>query len=231
MMYTEKKKPKRTKKAKKPINPNYPNKKVTIIIVVIAILILLSLAIYRIRDNKKYQGYWCNYEERASIVVLLKEGHTEKQIEELLEKVEEFDNVLNVNYNPKDVIEAQLGTETDILDAYQISFSSLDSIGTYIEELKEFDVVVDATQEIAKINMSLYNLQAWGKYTFTDSDEAEEEDIETGKYQIKNGVIVFTPKDKKNETKMLYIKNDHLCFDSDCTKVFATSNETCGTDN
>ena len=55
-------------------------------------------------------------------------------------------------------------------------------------------------------------------------------DLETGKYKIKKGVITFTPDSKDGQDKMLYIKDDHLCEDPDCTKIFAASNESCGTD-
>ena len=200
------------------------NKKFLIIILIISAILIIGLLIYRWQVNKKYQGYWCSYIERSQIVVLLKDGHTAEQDQDLLKKIEGFDNVVSTNYNAKEDFESELGTNPDIYDAYVINFSSLDSIGTYIEDLNSLDYVVSA----AKTNVSLYNIKSSSKYTFTDSDEASESDLETGKYKIRNGVIVFTPDNKELETKLLYIKNDHLCENADCTRVFAASNSSCG---
>ena len=225
----------RAKKTSKPKKNNKPRKepisnlKFLLIIVVIGVILIGGASIYRWQSNKKYQGYWCSYVEHSLIVVQLKDDHTEKDDEKLVDKVETFENVISNNYQPKEGYET-LGEDADIRDAYVISFSSLDNIGTYIEELKKFDFVVDVTQQSAKTNLSLYNIQPFSKYTFSNSDEALEEDIEKGKYKIKNGVITFTPNDKDAETKMLYIKDDHLCDDPNCTNIYAASNATCGTD-
>ena len=175
------------------------NKKIIFLLGVI-IIILVALTIFKNINNKKYEGYWCNYEEKSSIVVLLERNHTSKQDEKILKQIEEFQNVI---------------------------FSSLDSITTYIEELEKLPGVHSATQNTAKTNITLYNIKSHGEFTLTDSDEASENDLIEGKYKIKNGVITFTPNDKKLSKKMLYIKDNHLCGDANCTKIFAASNSTC----
>ena len=47
-----------------------------------------------------------------------------------------------------------------------------------------------------------------------------EEDLIEGKYKEKKGVITFKPNNKKEETKVLYIKDGHLCADAACKKVY-----------
>lgn len=206
-------------------------KKKTIIIGTIAILLLIVALVLRIISNNRFKGYWCNYDERSSIVVLLKNDHTQDQDKKLLAKIDEFQNVISSSYYSREDYEGQLGENPDIYDSYVIIFSSLDSIGTYIEELKALDGVLSAEQNTAKTNFSLYNIKTSGRYTFADSDEVTEEDLETGKYKIKNGVITFKPNDNDKETKMLYIKDGYLCGDANCTKIFAESNATCSTEN
>ncbi len=222
--------PKKAKKTKEFKREQISNKKFLLIIIIIGLLLIICTSIYRWQNNKKYQGYWCSYVEHSLIVVQLKDGHTDEDDKKLVEKIETFDNVISNSYQPKEGYEEELSNDPDINDAYVVSFSSLDNIGTYIEELEKMPSVVQVTQQNAKVNMALYNLESSSKYTFKDSDEAEEKDIEKGKYKIKNGVITFTPDKKDAETKLLYIKDDHLCEDPDCTRIFASSNETCGTD-
>lgn len=202
------------------------NKKIIFLLGVI-IIILVALTIFKNINNKKYEGYWCNYEEKSSIVVLLERDHTSKQDEKILKQIEEFQNVISSSYYSREDYEEQLGTDPDIYDTYVIIFSSLDSITTYIEELEKLPGVHSATQNTAKTNITLYNIKSHGEFTLTDSDEASENDLIEGKYKIKNGVITFTPNDKKLSKKMLYIKDNHLCGDANCTKIFAASNSTC----
>ncbi len=224
---TNKPKTKQTPKKQKEMTSN---KKFLLVIVIIGLFLIICASIYRWQSNKKYQGYWCSYTEHSLVVVQLKDGHTEKQDQELEKLAETFENVISVNPAPKEGYEDGLGPNPDINDAYVISFSTLDNVGTYIEEIEKLDFVVNVNQQSAKSNMSLYNLKSFNNYTFSDSDEALEEDIETGKYKIKNGVITFTPKNKDEQTKLLYIKDKHLCSDPECTRIFASTNETCNTD-
>ena len=58
-------------------------------------------------------------------------------------------------------------------------------------------------------------------------NKALEEDIIEGKYKEKKGVITFKPNDSKKETKVLYVKDNHLCADPSCKKVYFESDETC----
>ena len=163
---------------------------------------------------------------------MLKDDVTDSQKEVLEKKIDEFENIRNRTEYSKEDYAAQIGaTSTDLHDAYVISFDSHDYIGDYVDELSALDGVFSAEQETAKSNVQLYQLKSFGKYTFTDSDEATEEELETGKYKIKKGVITFTPKDSKGSTKLLYTKNDLLCIDADCTKIFAKSDSKCGSDN
>lgn len=179
--------------------------------------------------GNKYKGYWCNYDETATIVVLLDKNNNESDRKKIEEKIEKFDNVSSSNFYSRDDYANELGgnvEDLDIYDTYVILFSSMDSIGTYVDELSEMSGVKSAEQSNAKTNMSLYNIKSFGKYTFTDSDEATESDLETGKYKTKKGVITFTP-DKDGKTKLLYIKDGLLCGDAECNQIFAKSTETC----
>ena len=48
-----------------------------------------------------------------------------------------------------------------------------------------------------------------------------------GKYQIKNGVITFSPNKKEDTTDMLYIKDGFLCKDAACNEIFSKTDSTC----
>ncbi|MBR6949132.1 MAG: hypothetical protein IKH54_02995 [Bacilli bacterium] len=177
----------------------------------------------------KYKGYWCNYEDTATIVVLYNDDITDEQKKKIEATIDDFENIRNRTEYTKDDYAAQIGGDvSDLHNAYVVTFSSHDFIGDYVATLKKLDGVYNTEQEIAKTNISLYNLQSFGKYTFSDSDEAKEEDLETGKYKIKKGVITFKPKDSDKTTKLLYVKNGLLCGDADCTKIFAKSDSKCG---
>lgn len=196
----------------------------------ITIFILLILILTATGCSNKYKGYWCKYDETSSIVVLLKKEHTNSNKTEIEAKVESFENVESISFYSKEDYAEELGEDVenlDIYDTYVILFNSMDSIGTYIDELEELDGVASAEQSSAKTNISLYHIDNWNKYTFTNSDEATEKDLEKGKYKIKKGVIIFTPTDKKNKKKMLYTKNGHLCGDANCSQIYAKSNSTC----
>lgn len=198
------------------------------------IIILLITVILLSGCNNKYQGYWCRYEETATIVVLLENDNTSTQRKNIEEIVGNYENLDSINYYSREDYANELGQDVenmDIYDTYVLTFNTMDSIGTYIEELKEVSGVKEATQSNAKSNISLYNIQKKNKYEFTDSDEAKEEDIIKGKYKIKNGVITFTPNDKTKSTTLLYIKDEYLCEDADCNKIFAKSDETCSSLN
>lgn len=180
--------------------------------------------------GNKYKGYWCNYNETATIVVLLDTKNTESDRKAIEKKIEGLENVEGSNYYTKEDYAEQLGgdiTDMDIYDTYVVTFSSMDSIGTYVEEFNKMSGVLEASQSNAKTDIALYNILSGGKYTFTNSDEALEADLETGKYKIKNGVITFTPEKNGEGTKILYTKDGLLCGDTECNKIFARSNSTC----
>lgn len=203
-------------------------KKITKYIILSICLICLTAC------NNKYQGYWCRYEETATIVILLNENNTESQRTNIEKIADTYDNLESLNYYSKEDYATELGEDVnniDIYDTYVLTFNTMDSIGTYIEELNKVDGVKNATQSYAKTNMALYNIQKNGKYEFTNSDEANEDDIIKGKYKIKNGVITFTPSTKDATTTLLYIKDGHLCEDADCNKIFAESDEKCSSLN
>lgn len=195
----------------------------------IKLLILVMIAICLSGCGNKYKGYWCNYDESASIVILLENDITEENRKKIDEKIESFENVTSSNYYSKEDYGNELGDNSDEIDIYAsyfILFNSMDSIGTYVEELQKLTGVKSAEQSNAKTNMALYNIKSWGKYTYTDSDESTEKDLESGKFKIKKGVITFTP-DKEGKSKLLYIKDGLLCGDAECNKIYAKSTSTC----
>lgn len=195
-------------------------KKSLMIIVSLLFVVLLSGC------GNKYEGYWCRYTETATIVILLEDDMSEAQNEELIKTITSYDNLQAYTYYDKTVFDE---SGEDIYNSYFVSFNSTDGVTTYIEQLVKLPGVLDVTQNSAKTDFELYHLDKKNKYTFSNSDEALEEDIIKGKYKIKKGVITFTPNDSDN-TSMLYIKDDHLCGDSQCTVIYAKSNETCSSD-
>ena len=196
------------------------------------IMFLLLLTICSC-GNKKYVGYWCNYSETATIVVLLNDNITAGQKMNIENAVNKYINLTSLNYISKEEYAKELGQDVNTIDIYAnyyLTFNSMESIGTYVDELSKMPGVHEAKQSSAKSNITLYNLQKDNSYTFTNSDEANKADIEHGTYKVKKGVITFTKSDS-NETRLLYIKSDHLCGDAECNTIYAQSNETCSSVN
>lgn len=193
-------------------------------------MMLVSIVMMLAACNKKFEGYWCKYDETATIVVLMNDNATQNQRNLVESTVNNYQNLESLNYYTKEDYANELGVDPssiDIYDTFVLIFNSMDSIGTYIEELEQINGVKEAKQSNAKSNISLYNLKAWNKYEYTDSDEPNEKDIIKGKYKMKNGVITFTPDDKKKKVTMLYIKDDHLCADVDCNEIYFASDDKC----
>ena len=102
---------------------------------------------------KKYQGYWCKYNEISTIVVLLEKNNKESERNKIEAKIETFSNVTSVEFISREDYASDFGIdpdEIDIYDTYRISLNSLDSIGTYIEELSNLNGVLRAEQNYAK---------------------------------------------------------------------------------
>ena len=191
-------------------------------------VLLLSLILLILTGcNNKYVGYWCKYNETATIVVLLNDDITDEQRSKIEEKSESFENLSSTNYYSKQDYQEQIHGEGEIYASYIFSFSSHDSVGTYIDELKSMPGVKSAEQNSAKNNMSLYELKSNGTYTYTDSDEASKEDVIKGKYKIEKGIIRLIPDKDKSKAKLLYTKNERLCEDTDCNRVYSHGKDNC----
>lgn len=197
------------------------------------ILIILTITLLLTGCTKKYEGYWCTYDETATIVVLLDDDYKEKDKQAIEDQVKEYENVESTTFYSKEDYANEMGedpNQMDIRATYIVTFNSVENIGTYVEELSKLKNVNKAEQSYAKNNISLFYLDGSGKYTFTNSDEAEEKDLEKGKYKEKDGVLIFTPSNKSSKTKMLYPKDKYLCGDAACNKIYGKSNATCTTD-
>ena len=195
--------------------------------------LIIIMILFLTGCKNEYQGYWCTYDETATIVVLFKDGYKAADKQAVENKVASFDNVESSTFYTKEDYANQMGldpNEMNIYETYIVTFDSMEAVGTYVEQLNKMSGVLKAEQSYAKNNIALYNLQSFGKYTFTNSDEAEEKDLETGKYKEKDGVIIFTPDDKTKDKKMLYPKSNYLCGDAACNKIYAKSNSTCTTE-
>ena len=190
------------------------------------LIIIFFLVIILTGCNSKYKGFWCKYNETATIVILLNDDITDADKNKIEEKAATFENLVSSSYYSKEDYKEQLHTNDEIFASFVFSFSSHDSIGSYIDELKTMSGVKEAKQSSAKNNMSLYELKSNGTYTYTDSDEATKNDLITGKYKIEKGIIRLIP-DDKSKTKLLYIKNGRLCEDTDCNKIYSHGKDNC----
>jgi hypothetical protein len=192
-------------------------------------IILLATILLLTGCGKKYIGYWCNYDEAAVITVLMKDGYTENDKTKIEKVLNDYENIDSINFISKEDYAAQMGQSPEDIDIYAnfiVSFDSVDNIGTYVEELSKMSGVLEAKQSFAKTGITIYNLEKGHKYTYTNSDEATDNDKVTGKYQEKNGVITLTP-DDGGKTTLLYIKDKYLCADADCQEIFTSSDEKC----
>lgn len=215
-------------KNKRNNNKNNANIIVTITIAIIAVI--AAYVIINSYNTKEYHGYWCKYKEIATIVILLNDEHTQEERKEIENKIHAFDNISAMNTFSKEEYAEQIGAnanEMDIHDAIVVTFSSLDSIGTYVEDLNKLTGVLKAEQSYAKNDINLYNIKKNKSYTFTNSDEALKEDIIKGKYKEKNGVLTFKPKDKNKKETLLYFKDGLLCEDPSCDEIYFKSTNTC----
>ena len=192
------------------------------------LLLLIIMILFLSGCNKDFVGYWCKYEENSTIIVLMKHDSTDSQKEEVKKTLNTFDNIININYYSREDYAEEIGgkvEDLDIYDSYIVMFSSIDSIGTYLERIRTMDGVKEANQANARSGMVLYHFMSNGKYTFANSDEAEEKDIIKGKYKVKKGIIILKPENDKES--LLYTKNGFLCEDADCSKIFSKSNKSC----
>ena len=195
---------------------------------IIKTICLLVIMISITACNNKYVGYWCKYSETATIVVLLKDDITEEQKNNVEEKAKNYENIAGTNYYSKEDYKEIMKNDADeIYATFVFTFSSHDSITTYIEELKTLPGVKEASQSNVKSDMALYELKSNGTYTYKNSDEALEKDIIKGKYKVEKGIIRFTPEKNKNDIHILYTKNERLCEDTDCNKIYAKGKDNC----
>lgn len=194
------------------------------------VLVLLLLLSTGCKKNE-FEGYWCNYNETSTIIVLLEHNHTNAQKSDIEKTINNFSNIAeDPKYYTREQYAQDMGEDIkdiDIYDTYVISFNSNDSIKEYVEKLNNMAGVKEAKQSYSKTNMSLYYIGKNKKYTYTNSDEASEDEKIKGKYQIKNGVITFSPNKKEDTTDMLYIKDGFLCKDAACNEIFSKTDSTC----
>ena len=189
------------------------------------LIIILFLLVILTGCNNKYVGYWCKYNETATIVILLNDDITAEDKAKIEEKGATYDNLISSSYYSKEDYKEQLNSNDEIYSSYVFSFSSHDSIGSYVDELKTMSGVKEAKQSSAKNNMSLYELKSNGTFTYTDSDEATKKDLITGKYKIEKGIIRLMPNNDK--VRILYTKNGRLCEDTDCNKIYSHGKDNC----
>lgn len=196
-------------------------------IIMLLLLILLSTGC----KKNEFEGYWCNYNETSTIIVLLEVNNTEAQRFDITNTIYTFDNLAeDPKYYTREQYAQDMGEsidDIDIYDTYVISFNSNDSINQYVEKLSKMPGVKEAKQSYSKTNMSLYHIGKNKKYTYTNSDEAKDEEKIKGKYQMKNGVITFKPNKKEDKTDMLYIKDGFLCKDAACNEIFTKTDSSC----
>lgn len=121
------------------------NSKSTKIALVILLVLLIALGVILYKQNQpKYEGYWCSYQEKATIVVMLKDGYTKEQREAIENKISKYEDVQATGFFSKDEYATEMGLSPDEIEMYDVivaSFTSMDAIGTYVEELTKLDGV------------------------------------------------------------------------------------------
>ena len=196
----------------------------------IKFLLLICTVLLISGCGPKYKGYWCRYQETSTIVVLLERDHTTAQKDKVSQTINKFEDIDSLNYYTREDYANEIGgnaNDMDIYDTYVVTFSSNNNIGTYIDELAKLKGVKEAKQSNAKTDISLYHIISSKRYTYTNSDEAKEEDLVTGKYKDKDGVLTFVPNNTKLQTKMLYVKDGLICEDAQCKNIYFKSDDKC----
>ena len=193
-------------------------------------LLLICIILLISGCGPKYKGYWCRYQETSTIVVLLNKEHTESQKNKISQVINKFEDIDSLNFYTRQDYANEIGgnvEDMDIYDTYVVTFSSNNNIGSYIDEVSKLKGVKEAKQSNAKTDISLYQIKFGKKYTYTSSDEAKEEDIITGRYKEKDGVLTFIPDNTKLKTTMLYLKDGLICEDAQCKNIYFKSDDKC----
>ena len=136
--------------------------------------------------GKNYVGYWCNYQETATIVILLEDNITATQKANIEKSVNKYENLTSLNFISKEEYARQLGKDAKDLDIYAnyfLTFDSLDSIGTYVEEIAKMPGVHEAKQGTAKSNIKIYNIEKKKKY-LEAVEEARKKSLKSEKKRI-----------------------------------------------
>ena len=123
---------------------------------------------------------------------MLKSNYTAAQKASIEEKIGKYENVKATGFFSKEEYAGEIGADPNTIELYDaivVSFTSMDSIGTYVQELSKLDGVHKAEQSYAKNDLELFHIQKWGKYTYANSDEALDEDLNA--YYYNNYVTVW----------------------------------------
>lgn len=190
-------------------------KKIRMLLLIISVALLTAC-----KNNEEVEGYWCNYEEKAVITVLIENNITDRVKENIedtintIENLDRYDFLLASNFD-------STSSNEKMHDIYFIYLKNSDYLDDSVILLQNTKGVYSVSKNMNKENLNLYHLTK-GTFTYQNDLTEEAEKIE-GKYKIKNNKISF---DNEKVTS-IYIKDKFLCLDEGCNKILIETNSLC----
>lgn len=181
------------------------------IIILLIVIILISGC-----KKKTYEGYYCNYTEQGVIIALLENDKNSYDKENIEKKISSYEGLLSYDFVDKET----LGDANDLYDTYFIYLNSKENIEKYLLDLQNTKGIFEATSNIVKSDISLYNFD---NKDYSYRNVLEEDNIIKGTYKVKKNIIEFD----NSLVPSIYLKDDFLCLDESCNKILTKTNELC----
>lgn len=187
------------------------------VLIIMGVILFGFIMFYLITREKKLdiEGYWCNYNATASIVVTLKSDYTKNQKKSLEGAIQEIIGLESYDFLEEETLISDNG---EALDTYFVYFNSAADLNSIIEMLKKEEGVYDVKENNLKSNLRLFYLKD-GKYKLYDSLYSAP--VLEGTYTKEDKYI------KLENGGELYISTDFICSDEKCTTIYSKTNEFC----
>ncbi len=187
------------------------------IVYIIGIIVVLVVFAFVILSSSEYEGYYCNYIEDKSMRIVLEDDTSISVRTKIEDVINSFDNLSTFDYLPKETF---IDEESDeAYDTYLVYFTD-DVVDDYVEVVEELSGVNEVFIDSIKSNIVLIEFIDKDDYKYQNGLDVLEESKIKGKYEINENVINL-------ENDKIYIKNDFLCLDEECTMILSKTDNRC----
>ena len=172
--------------------------------------------------NRQYVGYWCNFEEKETIRIEMKENYSTSNKKKIEKLIGNFAGLVSYDFIPGS--EFSDSADGDAADTFLIYFDSYDLIDEYVITIDGLNGVDEVYKDSIKTNVSLYEFVNGRKFKLQDALGIDEDLKVSGTYKIKDDTIEVN---RSTKTDVLYIKNGYLCGDSGCNMIYSKTDNMC----